>query len=76
MCEEGDPNRLRQGPLVNETGERERIQSRYLNWLHEVAAGNTICKILYIDNMETVTDSRGSQKGNPLSDLACLGLRA
>jgi hypothetical protein len=66
MCEEGDPNRLRQGPLVHETGERERTQSRYLNWLHEVAAGNTICKILYIDNMETVTDSlEGAKKGTP-----------
>jgi hypothetical protein len=37
-------------------------------------------QLLYIDNMESITDSRGSQKGSPERDpadsLACLGFRA
>jgi hypothetical protein len=63
------------------TGERERALSRYLDRLKEVAILQTTdFAKFYIYNMETVTDSRGIQKGPPERDpadsLACSGLRA
>jgi len=52
--------------LVSLTGKRERISLRYLDSFKEVAVLQaTGSEILYINHMETITDSRGSQKGIP-----------
>jgi hypothetical protein len=63
------------------TGERERPLLRYLDRLKAIAilsTGNRTYKILDIENIETITNSRGSQKGLPERDatdlVACSGL--
>jgi hypothetical protein len=63
----GDRHRLRRGPLISLTGERERIPSRHLDRFKVVAVfqTNRHQQDLYLDNMETITDSRGGQKRIP-----------
>jgi hypothetical protein len=60
------------------TGERERTPSQYCNRLGKVAMFQALG--LYLENMETITDSLGSQKRtpehNPADLLTCSGLRA
>jgi hypothetical protein len=56
--------------MIRVTWEREQPLSRYLDTFKDGYIISTkICKVLYIDNIESVTDSRGEPKEGPLSKI-------